>query len=311
MGIQISHSAKEKYLNCPLSYYMHYFLGFREGVHGSALFFGGAVDEGLNVLLATGDVAEAKRVFQKRWSRVYINGEYKELEKVEGIRYSKADLDTSLIEGYEGSNPAWFAMLRKGEMMIEQYNLEIVPKIKEVIKVQAPIRIESGVGDYITGSADAIVRWEDGRVLVVDNKTTSSKYADNCVQESQQLGLYWEALQEEYKLDGAAYITMNKAIRKKKEPRVNIQTYLGNVDEEVVENTLQEFDDALCGIRMGVFPSNHPKCTNFFGPCICSKYAPSGGFDMTGLIEARTTRNKAYNKTMESNNGNTVRKAKG
>lgn len=287
MGIKLSHTAKDKYLRCPLSYHMHYNLGFREATVGSPLVFGSAIDEGLNTLLLTKDLNKAKEAFETTWTKQKVNGKEVDLRTSNLIKYSKADNDESLLpEKFDTKIiPQWEIMRQKGLMLLEAYNNEIIPKVKKVHEVQKYFSLPNKSGDEIIGFLDLLCEWEDGRLLIMDNKTSSKKYADDKIEtEGGQLALYKEAFGRKYPIDGVGYIVLEKGIRKK-EPRTRIQVLTGDVPEELTEKTFDEFKQVLYGIRMGHFHSNHPVCNTYFGDCICNLYYPSEGTDLTGLVQ--------------------------
>lgn len=281
MGITLSHTAKNKYLNCPLSWYMHYKLKLRERIVGSALPFGTAIDAAQEALLKGKTLEEAIKIFDDLWIAPKINGKQLDGPTTKLIKFSKAD-------GKEGlADTAWGNLREKGHLLIAAYQQEIMPSIKDVLAVQKRISIKNDYGDSIIGFADMIVKWEDGRNILFDNKTSSKKYPLDAVTEGDkagQLALYFEALQEEYSLDAAGFIVLEKEIRVR-EPRTRIQTLIDTVPENIIEETFQEFEEVLTGIKLGQFPSNHPHCNQFYGDCICNKYYPSNGTDMTGLIK--------------------------
>ena len=118
----------------------------------------------------------------------------------------------------------WLSLRRKGHMMIETYEKELMPLIYEVVSIQKKIELPNGEGDTIIGYIDfeAILfsdeidehgRVPDNFVTVCDNKTSSIKYKENSVKESQQLTIYCEAQE----LQNAAYFVLNKKVRKTKE----------------------------------------------------------------------------------------------
>lgn len=292
MGLKLSHTAKDKYLRCPLSYHMHYNLGFREETVGSPLVFGSAIDEGLNTLLLTRDLDKALKEFDKAWTKQSINGKDVDLRYTNLVKYSKADNDTSLLpENVDGKIiPQWLIMREKGHMLIKAYNEEVLPKVKKVHEVQKYFSLPNKNGDEIIGFLDLLAEWEDGRILILDNKTSSKKYADDKIEtEGGQLALYKEAFRKKYPIDGVGYIVLEKSIRKR-EPKTRIQILTGDVPEELTEKTFDEFREVLYGIRMGQFQSNNPVCNTYFGDCICNLYYPSGGQDLTGLTQVTKKR---------------------
>lgn len=107
---------------------------------------------------------------------------------------------------------------RKGLIMLDSYNTKILPRIKNVLAIQKEITLQNGEGDVITGFIDLIAEWDDGKIYVLDNKTTSSMqyYPDDAPSKSQQLIIYKHAMQEEYDLSGVGFIVMEKGIKKNK-----------------------------------------------------------------------------------------------
>jgi ATP-dependent helicase/DNAse subunit B len=291
MGIKLSHSAKELYLRCPLAYYMHYFLYLRSKTTSSALLFGNAIDTGLNTLLLTYSVREAQDAFEKTWSFGKINNEEVSFKHTDLIRFSKADLDESLLTENMLKQPdnvkAWESLLNKGMMFIDTYAKEILPQIDKVLSVQERIELPNQNGDLITGLVDFVARFKDGNKLICDNKTTSVKYDRNVIYtKSQQLATYDEALSDKYGTTGVAYVVVDKKVRKK-DPRVRIEIISGKINEEMKKKTFDEFDNVLHNIKMGNFKSNNPNCNNHFGNCTCETYVKSNGSDLTGLVELK------------------------
>lgn len=293
--ISISHTAKEKYLRCPLSYYMHYNLNIREKVLGSPLFFGTLVEDGCNVLLKGGTLEQAIETFQKGMVRYKINGAWVDLATSPTIKYSKADWQEHLftdkelkdMEGKPQNFKSHQSMLRSGALMITEFQNNILPHIKNVISMQEYVKIENHTGDIIKGYSDLVCEWDDGSKLVLDIKTSASKYADDCVlteDKGKQTALYYQALQEKYDLDGAGFLVLEKKIRKKKEAPTRSQIIIDIPPEELILTTFEEYDRVIDGIKLGKFESHHPDCNMYYGDCICNLYYPSEGEDMTGLV---------------------------
>ncbi len=281
--ITLSFSACQKFLLSPRSWYLHYLMRLRPIEQGSALAFGSAVDDALNVLLAPPlnrepeALAKAKDTFEEKWY----------LSKYENIKYSKADLDESMLGGVEeGVNRSWASLREKGLYILEAYAEQIVPRIKEVLAVQKEINLKNEAGDAFTGIIDLIVVWEDDRVILFDNKTSSVKYPADAVEISGQLGTYVEAVKEEYKITNAGYIIIPKQIRKKKKPLVPIEVMIGNITENLIEKTFQDYERVLSGIKTGQFECTRSQregcCSKPWG-CAYKNYCESGGTDMTGL----------------------------
>ena len=105
---RLSHSAIEKYKTCPMMYKLHYKDRLRSTHIGSPLFFGGAVDEALNVLLLTKkddlNDEEAELVlrdpfeeFDDRFTNINLNGETVDIRESLLPQYSKTDFDGDLL----------------------------------------------------------------------------------------------------------------------------------------------------------------------------------------------------------------------
>lgn len=280
--IKLSHSAKELYKRCPKAYYIHYMLNLRKKVVGSALPFGSAIDAALEVLLKEKDLVKAKEIFKTKWFTFEINKKEVFGPETTQIRYYKADMDPTMFEEGEVATQHE-SLYRKGLMFLEAYNEQVVPKVKKVLGTQIPISIKNAMGDEIVGFIDLKCEWEDGRILIVDNKTSSRAYKTDIIQtvEASQLALYGFADKEH---DALAYFVINKEIRKKKEPRVVIQTIIDKAPKEVIEKTLDSFDQTLYNIRNGLFPSNNPNCFAYGEECTCQLFEREGytAFDYVG-----------------------------
>ncbi len=283
--MQLSYSAADRYINSPLSYFLHYFLRLRPIQLSSPLIFGGAIDEGLNSLLndvKNGNEASISRAKDKFYNSFIKNGDVDTRFKG-AVKFSKADLDLDLIKDLEfpaDYEPAWYSLLAKGNLIIEAYAEQVIPKLEKVLLVQHEISLPNEVGDTLTGIIDLVAQI-DGKIWILDNKTSSIKYAEDAVAMSAQLGTYYEALKDEYDLAGAGFIIIPKNLRKKKLPLVPIEIKLGQVDEKVIQETFQMYENVLEGVKMGRFECSG--CDKKPWPCVYKRYCESGGTDMTGL----------------------------
>lgn len=306
MGINISYSANEKYNVSPRSWYLHYQLRLREKVMGSALFFGSAMDDALNALIMNKFTTDKKvdpvDVFLKSWSRAKIHGKSVNLKKTKLVRYSKADLDLDIIDNAEDqkllktANAEWVSLRRKGLMMLEAYEKQVLPHISDLEAVQKYIKIENEDGDKIIGYIDLISKFKvnddvehdldhlkkyNDKLIIFDNKTSSIKYKEDSVLTSRQLATYAEA-PDVPDHDYEGYIVIPKKIRKKKEPLIPIQIIIDKVDHELVDSMFEEYGQTIQGIKLGNFPCTG--CEKSIWGCPYKKYCESGGHDTTGLI---------------------------
>lgn len=238
---------------------------------GSALIFGSSVDSGLNSLLT--DIRDGREPSLAR-AKAMFDAQFKSINPTE-IKFSKADFDESL-----GETP-WKSLECKGHMILEAYVEQVLPKIERVILVQHEVSLTNELGDSLIGVVDLVAQI-DGKVYILDNKTSSIKYSEDAAAISQQLGTYFEALKYDYKLDGVGFIVIPKNIRKKKEPRVPIEIKLGNVDEKIMVETFAMYENVLDGIKSGEFRCTRQCCKNPW-PCPYKGYCDSSGTDLTGL----------------------------
>lgn len=328
MGINISYSANEKYQMSARSWYLHYQLRLREKVMGSALFFGSAMDDALNTLIenkfSTGGQRDPKDVFIESWSKANIHGKSVSLKKTDLVRYSKADLDLDIIDNEEDqkllktAKPEWVSLRRKGLMMLEAYEKQVLPHLIDLHTVQQYITIPNEDGDAIIGYVDLIAKFKvneeivaefeklalsennaiakeaklelenlkhlsqyNDKLIIFDNKTSSIKYKEDSVLTSRQLATYSEAPDvPEHDYEG--YIVIPKKIRKKKEPLIPIKIIIDKVDHELVDSMFEEYGETIQGIKLGNFPCSG--CEKSIWGCPYKKYCESGGHDTTGLV---------------------------
>lgn len=309
MGNNLSYSRINTYQECSWKYHIHYVEGIRPEMTKSSLAFGKSIDDGLNALLLTKNLSAAIIAFTDSWSQNKGNGL---------IQYSKSDFDPDFIDVTESSQEAsWTCLYYKGIKILTEYNKQIIPKIKRVIEVQQLVYAENETGDSINGALDAIVEWEDGKVYLVDNKTTSVRYKENSANESEQLALYHFIKKNEpgMKIDGVAFIVMNKNLNKinvktcskcesvargksiktcnqiindvrcdgelvqSYEYAVEIYTVFGKASEEVEQQILNKFDQVNQDIKDKKFEKNYDACNSKYGKCAYSNYCRFGEMD--------------------------------
>ncbi len=293
--ITLSFSAAQRYLLSPFSYFAHYFLRLRPAELSSALVFGSAFDEAINSLLIDKmegrkpDIEKSKTLFCSKFLIQEINGETRYTHEDGLIKFTKADLDESILteEDLEsGLNKSWLSLNRKGQLLIEAYAEQVLPRLERVLLVQHQISLVNEEGDKFTGIVDFVAQI-DGKIWIIDNKTSSIKYAANSANESAQLATYYEALRDKYDIAGVCFITIPKSLRKKKKPIVEISFIFGSINEELLDKTFQDYDKVLTGIKTGHFHCTRNEengcCSTPWG-CGYKRYCESEGKDMTGLV---------------------------
>ena len=199
----LSFTALSKYLSCPEEYNLYYNERIRLDQIGSPLYFGKAVDNALNTLLLTRDITKAKELF----NTLFIDDK--------DVVYSEMDVDAEIItqEQYEQS-PAYYSMKEVGNIILDSYNKEVMPKIKKVMAIQEETIITSVDGDKLKILPDLVCEWEDGTIILFDNKTSSLPYDNDSADKSIQLSLYYEILKDKYSLQKLGFIVMRKNLKK-------------------------------------------------------------------------------------------------
>lgn len=254
MTNKLSHSALNKYLQCPRLFENHYVKRLRGKTTSGALLIGGAIDKSLNELLTSKDLSKAIEVFDKEFEYGFINDEKVYLPESELIVYAKKDFDEELItlqdwakldqktdegdpldryketleyketKGFENLTTSqkqfynlanWLCLRRKAHIMLKAYSEKVLPKIKKVVAVQKEFNLVGKKGDVIPGWIDLVVEWEDGKRYIIDNKTSTWEYESDSASKSQQLIMYHYAGNKEgLKLDGVGFVVMYKQIQK-------------------------------------------------------------------------------------------------
>lgn len=220
----------------------------------------------------------------------------------------------------------WTSLVVKGYMMIEAYESELLPKIKEVKAIQVKVNLPNDNGDHITGYEDFKAILVDPEIeMVCDNKTSSRKYKDDSVRNSQQLAIYTEYEDLEY----AAFFVLNKKVRKTKrktclkcskttlkgvktcpEPidmdkkatgknrcngdfsvelicSIDTQIITDKITEEQKEATFGSFEDILYSIKNEDFPKNQKDNCFAYGKrcCYYEKCWSNDPESMEGLVQ--------------------------
>jgi hypothetical protein len=203
---------------------------------------------------------DSKALFVQEWtSQKERSGKVTRLEQHEFMQYSDSDMDIELLvtedlaslselfgadwqnrfDGLKNKKKAgnefetwnvddrkfwnhvhWFSMLRKGFIMLETYYNYVLPEIEEVLDVQKHVELKADDKDSIQGYVDFVVRMKDGRVAVMDNKTSSIDYAEDSATFSPQLVLYKFLLNQspevKYEVTHTGYVVLSKKMEKNK-----------------------------------------------------------------------------------------------
>jgi hypothetical protein len=170
----------------------------------------------------------------------------------------------------------WLSLKRKGHKLLELYELNILPQIKEVHSVQIPINLPNSNGDYIIGFVDYVATLNDGIKRILDNKTSSEPYNMEKLNNSQQLAIYSEALE----IEDVGYSVLIKKINKNADKQTQILT--GKISEEQKQIVFDKIGSVCYSIKNEEFPCNFKNCFSFGRICPYKKLC-MGIEDLTGL----------------------------
>lgn len=265
MGIKLSHSSKNTYLQCGEKYRLHYIMKYRPVTLSSALVFGSAIDNSLNALLENKDNPEALKMAIESFNRNWEQGENSARELVDmplnpNLKYSKYDQDPDLLEKSDWAELFkydknffdtktqvetlmsekdwldideekrqiynyynWLCLKKKAELLLTAYYNDILPNFKKIIAVQKKVELIDEAGNNLNGIIDFVAELKDGRIAIVDNKTTSTEYEEDSVATSEQLATYQAILnifnhdpdnEWKYEINACAYAVMSKKLIK-------------------------------------------------------------------------------------------------
>lgn len=290
MTLRLSHSGKNKYLQCANSYKLHYVDRWRPITMSSALLFGSAIDVALNNMLLNkgieGNLTDTLDIFNQQWEQ----GEDNQRNRIDlplnpNIKYFKSDWQPDILEKRDWAElfkhdskffdsrseideqlkakvnwldipeekrmvynyGSWLCLKKKGQLIIEAFEKNILPQIKEVISIQKQIELDDGDGNIFNGVIDYVARLHDGRVMIMDNKTTSTEYDEESVGISEQLATYYAILNIfakdpendwNYKIDGAGYSVLSKKIIVDKTKTCKSCNHVGQGSHKTCDNTL-------------------------------------------------------------------------
>lgn len=140
-------------------------------------------------------------------------------KKPEKIPWLQIDENDRSIINYAN----WLCLQKKGHLLLKAYHSDILPQIKRVLAVQKTVELDDGNGNILNGVIDAVVQLNDNKIIILDNKTTSTEYEEDSVKISEQLATYYAILnifaddpenEWDHKIDGAGYAVMSKKLIK-------------------------------------------------------------------------------------------------
>lgn len=275
---QISNSKLDLYTTCGKKFYFKYIEKLEADVTRSPLLYGRAMDEALNyILLCKKDNIE----FQPQKAKDIFIEKMNEWSGQNRLDYFKNEIPEELQDNPDSpelQEQVWNNICQRGLNSIDVFIKDVLPTFKRIIDVQIK-RIEKNADeDELIFIVDFIAETQEGKIVLFDNKTSSSKYTKNSVKESQQLALYSEYYPEcEY----AGYIVLIKNPEKLK--GCTHQIIIDKVLEETKQKAFDELEKTLYNIKIGKFEKNEKKCMAFGKPCEYMGYCKNN--NMNGLIK--------------------------
>jgi hypothetical protein len=275
---RISNSKLDTYQQCPRKYKFKYLERVQADITRSPLLFGSAMDSALNFILecirdeVPYSIEQACNIFDhemRKWKGQntldYFKNELPELPDRDGMSVEEVE------------EAVWQEMCRRGINAIFVYEKEILPHIAKVLEVQTKGELQNEEGDTFEFVVDAVVQLTDGRVVLLDNKTSSSKYPKNKVIKSQQLSLYLESYPN---IKYAGYAVL---IKNPDKVGITHQFMVDEIPEETTAASFKLLEDTLLAIKQEKFPCNYKSCKAFGKPCEYERACSYG--DYTGLVK--------------------------
>jgi putative RecB family exonuclease len=167
----LSYSQISTYLTCPLRYQFHYVERIPPAFTSAALAFGSSIHEAVAAFYQEHLLGDRLRVdqivdiYRQTWSG----------REGENIRFFNGDDEASLLE--------------KAKQMMTVFSDQFVPTV-QVVGVEEFFEIELGDMPPLTGYLDLIEQDHDGKVSIVDLKTSARKPSTGQVSQNLQLTAY-------------------------------------------------------------------------------------------------------------------------
>lgn len=287
MMARISNSKLDSYSRCPRFYKFKYIEKVQADVTRSPLLFGSAMDSALNFILecirdgVPYSVEHAKKIFtdeMNKWTGQnhldYFKNEVPEIHYDEYYQMSQEDVERKVFNNIK----------ERGLKCIDVYVKEVLPNIASVVEVQTKGELKNEEGDTFEFIVDAVVKLHDGRTVLLDNKTSSSKYPKNKVIKSQQLSLYLESYPD---IKYAGYAVL---IKNPDKIGITHQFMVDEIPEETTAASFKLLEETLLAIKEEKFPCNFKGCMAFGKPC---EYERACAYkDYSGLVKVTYEKQK-------------------
>jgi hypothetical protein len=300
--MRLSHTKRNKFLECPARYNFHYNLKYRSKDLNSSLLFGNCLDEALNVLLASKmdnppEYSEtAEEIFLKHLERTRHNGEDVIIAEYPHVAFTKADMDSSILTDED------FAKIGKDKTFIDAFidwyhhalkekevispedkllfnklnllslsrkGLMILEAYREQVLPQIHKVYEIQKRVHLPNSkGDSIDGLIDFIASFTDDPSTKYIVDNKTASKAYKQSDLTESDQlhlyaYDQELSHIAYVVCEKDIRKR-EPRVRITILKGEASEDFTDKLLDTYEDTLYKINEGNFNPNFESGCHFF-----------------------------------------------
>ena len=298
INLRLSYSSINTFKSCGYKYYLEKVKKLKPNWINSSLMFGSAIDEAMEAILKGQD--NELEVFINSLNSFEVFGRKTDIMNV---RYSTGDLQTELLDEdvtetmetlvgirkskkpfskeqqLEYNTIAHNCLIEKGKLLLPELREWYIDNVDEVIEVQKKIELENEYGDKFVGYLDFIIKDKKGDKVLIDLKTSSDSkkyYPNGCVEDSDQLSIY----SEECEVDKAAYLVVDKKIRKR-DPRVRLTYVEGYITDEKLDSVFDDIEKQTSLIKQNEFKQNRDSCFQF-GRCPYFDYCHKNK-KMTGL----------------------------
>lgn len=276
---RISNSKLDLYQLCPRKFKFRYIEKVKGNFVSTPLLFGGAMDIALNYILQS--IKDNTPWTFEEVTNLFI--EQMDLwDREVPLNYFKSEIPEN---GNENDEAIHANLIERGLACLDVYINEVLPMIDQVLYVQEKGELLNTEGDIFEFIVDAIVKLKDGRVVLLDNKTSSSKYPKNKVIKSQQLSLYLEAYPD-IKYAGYAVVIKNPDRTK----GTTFQFMVDEIPESTKADSFKLLEDTLLNIKQGKFGCNYKSCKAFGKECEYARACQYG--DYYGLVDAYAKKRK-------------------
>lgn len=279
-NLRVSHSQVELYNQCSYKYKLQYKDRLTPDKTFSALIFGQSLDQALNYILIR---TKHNHVVYPTTAKLILLKFMENWKGANELVYFKSEAPEGIdeLDPIDQQWAVWHNLISIGYMMIDTYIAEILPKFKKILSVQTKRVIPNEAGDSLVLITDFTAELQDGRVAIMDNKSSSDikrQYGKNSVKKSQQLAIYSEF--EDGRLAG--YVALQKKLV---DGKIAWTMVVDEVPEEMKEQAFQRVDDALNSIKAEVFPRNEKNCFMYNKRCEFWSLCKKG--DTTGLVKRK------------------------